>query len=234
MITRRLTLTVFIAVILINVSTSSHGTEKSMDDSAQSDTLSDKIDNLTQRLKGEAIISGSFTQLRFAKDLKTPLSSNGHFIYWRDKGIYWQTNAPFPQAITYTTQKTIHWKSPGVPIKSKKNNRRDKHFREILLSLFSFDTDLLEEKFSTLWDISDQQWELELTPINTLTRRALDNARLSGNEYVQHIVLVTSQGNKLDMTFSDVEPLNEITHQQCTTLFGLSINRCNDLVGKVQ
>lgn len=234
MIARRLNLTVFIAALLIHVSSLTYGVENTKDESTQSNALPDKINALTQKLKTDAIIHGKFIQRRFVKDLQQPLSSSGHFIYWRDKGIYWQTDIPFPQAITYSTKRTTHWKALGVPLKSKKNSRREKHFRNVLLSLFSFDIELLEKKFTTHWEISDQEWQLELTPAGNLTRRALDNAQLFGDTYIQNIALTTSQGDKLDITFDEIGPLEKITHQQCVNLFGFSVNDCNDLVGNAQ
>lgn len=187
------------------------------------------VEQLTEQLQAERIISGQFIQQRWLEGLDKPLQSEGQFTYWRDQGIYWQTDQPFPQAITYSRDKTTVWKQPGLPVGTASNTRRDKHFRTILLSLFSFDIDQLQQQFSSRWTLDDSAWQLQLTPTHTIAQRAIKQASLSGAEHIEHIEIISGNGETLQIHFSNLQRLESISHQQCVNQFDYSIDHCQQL-----
>jgi outer membrane lipoprotein-sorting protein len=188
--------------------------------------LKQQIAELSQSLRSNLIVKGQFTQQRFVKGLNQPLISEGEFIYWRDKGIYWQTDRPFPQATTYKADKTIVWTAPGVADDKKNNSRRDKQFRKILLSMFSFDIKQLQQRFDTEWNISNQQWQLQLTPKDKMTRRAIESAHLEGQQFLQKITINNRNGEQLIIQFLNMQAENSIPKNSCVSQFGFNIDEC--------
>lgn len=188
-----------------------------------------EIEKISQLIRSIHLISGSFEQQRKLPELNKPLISTGHFIYWKDQGIYWQTDTPYRQATTYSKEKTIIWKSPGIPAGEASNSSRDKHFRRILFSLFDFDLRQLEQKFETQWSIAAQQWQLDLIPSDTITRHAISSARLVGSDHIQQIEMTGSNNEKIVINFSQTQISNHSSHDMCVNKFGFSINTCNQL-----
>ena len=196
----------------------------------QNQVQNQKVEQLVKKMQAIPLITGAFNQHRSIEGLAKPLLSSGSFIYWQDQGIYWQTDKPFSQAITYVKNKTITWRSPGIPAGIESNSNRDKHFRRILLSLFTFDVRQLQQQFNTHWQFSGQQWQLSLTPKDTITRYALDRAQLSGAEHIQRIDIISARGEQLTIDFLDIQPLSNSSHDMCVNQFGFRIDTCKQLV----
>jgi hypothetical protein len=218
-----------LTALLLSAATEHRTATAGLQDPAEQASLQQQIAQLSETLRSAEVVSGQFTQLREIKGLNKPLQSSGHFIYWRDRGIYWHTELPFPQAITYTQQHTISWTAPGIPSKDKHNSRKDKQFRQMLLTMFSFDLSQLEQQFSSQWQIDEPQWQLLLTPSNRLTRRGLQSATLSGQQFIQQILIINPQGEQLQISFSDMLASTGISQTSCIDQFGFSAEDCQSL-----
>lgn len=184
---------------------------------------------LAQALQAEPVVSGQFSQQRQLHGIEKPLVSSGRFVYWRDQGIYWQTDQPFPQAITYARDQTVRWAAPGIPAGERSDSRRDRQFRQMLLTLFSFDLQRLQQQFETRWHIDLPHWQLQLTPLDNIARRALSRASLSGGRFIEHLEIVSARGETLRIDFSDLHSEAAISHQRCVNQFGYSIDQCQQL-----
>lgn len=197
------------------------------------DSVGESATSLIQRLQQTALVAGDFNQQRTVPGLTQALRSKGNFIYWRGQGIYWNTQQPYPQAITYSRNKTTLWQAPGIAFAGKNSGSRDHHFRRLLLALFSFDRVQLDEQFHSQWQINDKHWQLNLRPKNPITRRAIDSASLSGTDFIEQLQIVTSNGEQLLIEFSQNRKLAQAEQSLCIDFFGFSIDDCKQMAAAI-
>src|SRR5690606_14721004 len=130
------------------------------------------IQNVIQQLNSVTVIHGKFEQQKQLQGLDYPLTSSGHFIFWKEKGLYLASDTPFFNASTITPDNIIHWQENGTgSISEEQSGLIHREISRTLLAFFSVDVALIEERFTTEWQFDGKNWQLLLTPRHDMVRK---------------------------------------------------------------
>lgn len=170
-------------------------------------------EQLSRQITQHQIVRGRFEQWRTLTGIPRPIRSSGHFIYWRDHGLYWETGKPISQASTFTPDAIIHWQS-GIDLQQtkrqsdKSSSPVQKQISRILLAVFGGDIQSLEKLFNSYWSTDQEQktkqWTVELTPTAASIKRVVEKITLSGGDYISNLNLDASNGDTTRIHFTDL------------------------------
>jgi outer membrane lipoprotein-sorting protein len=181
---------------------------------------------ITAQLEARSKVQGHFIQTKTLEGMTNGLQSEGEFTFWRDHGIYWATQRPVKQAITYRSDKTLKWQA-GESEPEEMHRRKDKEFRKILMAIFSFDTEQLALQFDQQWQTENDSWQLQLSPNSRTAGRFLDHIVLWGTAGIEGLRITNRNGESLTIEFSDEQQLEHIDKSVCISHFGYTAVQCD-------
>ncbi len=180
---------------------------------ASTDALKESI---TAKLKSNPLMAGEFVKTKALSGFPRPIKSTGHFTYWREQGLYWETLKPFAHATTFKPDEVIHWKDGARQHAEQQNaDAAQKHISRILLSIFNGNLDGLEDYFHIQWQDSDGEWRIVLEPSHHMVKKTLSNIQLSGGEYIETLDIINTNGDKTLISFANIHPLDIAPQDQC-------------------
>lgn len=178
------------------------------------------IKKIVQQLNAVTLISGQFEQQKQLQGLDYPLSSSGHFIFWKDKGLYLASDKPFFNATTITLNQIIHWREDGSgSLSQEQSGLIQREISRTLLAFFSADLTLIEERFNTQWQFDETGWQLLLTPRHEMVRKQMHSAQLRGADYIESLRLTGGNGDITLLTFTNITDRAAPTAEQCRWFF---------------
>jgi len=159
------------------------------------------------------VIKGRFEQLRHLTGIPRPIRSSGRFIYWRDHGLYWETQKPIAQASTFTADAIIHWQATSRSPQVEQNSSPiQQQVSRILLAVFGGDIQSLESLFDSHGQSESKaeikQWTVELIPTMDAVKQVVEKISLSGEDYIQRLSLNASNGDSTQIQFSTIRVLS--------------------------
>lgn len=189
--------------------------------------------SIARQLAQHIIIRGNFAQTREVEGIPRGLRSRGHYVFWRDHGIYWATQLPQQRAMTYRNDKTLQWSNDNSQ-PQEMNSTADKYLRRILMTVFSFDAQQLNEQFEQQWEVESARWNLLLVPKQSTTKRFLQEIALRGKTDIESLSLVRTNGETLTIDFQDSQPLESMNLESCTNYFAYSLTECERILHAAQ
>ena len=186
-------------------------------------------EEIADKIRSHTVVRGEFEQLREVPGLPGGLRSQGEFTFWREHGIYWATLQPVHRQITYRSDQTLAWpEEDGTP--QTLNSRQDRQLRGLLMSVFSFDLQQLEQDFSSHWSIDGDHWGVTLTPRSHSTRRFLESVTLGGSDTLSSLRIASRNGEVLSTQFRQLSSPDRLSASDCTALFAYSASECEQLL----
>jgi len=174
-------------------------------------------EQLSRKLRQHPVVKGEFEQLRNLAGIPRPIRSRGRFIYWRDHGLYWETNEPISQAATFTPNAIIHWQSATNLQQTERNSSPiQKQISRILLAVFGGDIKSLEQLFESRWSSGSKIWTVDLIPSIAAVKQVVEKISLSGEDYVNNLSLVASNGDATHIQFSNIRAFNQPGVDDCS------------------
>ncbi|WP_255377182.1 outer membrane lipoprotein carrier protein LolA [Cellvibrio sp. PSBB006] len=174
------------------------------------------MQNVVQQLNSATVIHGKFEQQKQLQGLDYPLTSSGHFIFWKEKGLYLASDTPFFNASTITLDNIIHWQENGTgSISEEQSGLIQREISRTLLAFFSADVALIEERFTTEWQFDGKNWQLLLTPRHDMVRKQMRSAELRGEDYIESLRIVGENGDVTQLNFTDINSSDSPTPEQC-------------------
>lgn len=166
------------------------------------------LDTLLAELKERVLVTGTFTQNKTIKGLSKSIQSTGFFVYWREQGIYLQTEQPFFNGVTIGKNGAVQWLAPGeINSNSVPENLVRKEINTLLLSILTADLVAIEERFSLSWSLRDTHWSVVLMPKSKLVAKALSRVELGGrrgqNSALEFVNVVQEDGGITALTFEN-------------------------------
>ncbi|QQX79890.1 outer membrane lipoprotein carrier protein LolA [Shewanella sp. KX20019] len=178
-----------------------------------------ELTQLSKQLAPSAQAKGLFTQYRQLKVLKQPLISRGSFVFSKQQGVIWQQLSPFESTLILQAGRLIQIDSQGqVQVsdaqQSPSANQLSQLMPILLNALLSGDLPTLEQHFKlSLQSTSstDAQWQLGLTPIDPLVKKAMPRLVLIGEQHIQTLILFSDNQDRSRIEFSAINdaPLTE-------------------------
>lgn len=151
------------------------------------------LDQLSARLAAPAVVRGPFIQEKHLRALPQPLTSNGHFVLSRERGLLWQLQSPLQQDYRIDPQGIARridgqWQQqPGQDVAAQQSR--------LFLAVLQGDRSGLERDFQLSLSGSAERWELLLTPRSLLLRQIFSDIRIQGGALVERIEMRETQGD---------------------------------------
>lgn len=166
-------------------------------------------EQLFLQIRQHQVVKGRFEQLRTLTGIPRPIHSSGRFIYWRDHGLYWETQEPISQASTFTLDAIIHWQTTTTPQQADRSSSPiQRQISRILLAVFGGDIQSLEKLFDSRWSSGSEsgakQWTVDLTPTMAAVKQVVEKITLSGGKYVKKLSLDASNGDTTQIQFTNI------------------------------
>lgn len=164
------------------------------------------LDRVGERLQQVNVLRADFRQEKQMKMLRRPLLSSGTYLFAAEHGIYWHTVKPFDSVFMLTPQ-AIYQKSAGsealaVDVATKPALAG---FTQVFLSLFSGDSQVLEEKFALFFQGKDEDWQLGLRPKGMVMKKVIDRLVLQGGETVTQLDIFEANGDHTRIFFENIQ-----------------------------
>jgi outer membrane lipoprotein-sorting protein len=175
-----------------------------------------QIDQVVKRLSEIQVVHGDFNQQKKLQGLAYPLSAQGTFIFWRDKGLYIATEKPFFNALTITGGEIITWQQNGTGIiAAEQSGLIQREINKTLLAFFSADIALIQQRFIADWVFEQNQWQLTLTPRLDLIKKNMRTATMNGDQFLQKLVVTAANGDETIIEFNSQVESAAPTVVQC-------------------
>lgn len=165
------------------------------------DSLVDRVRGLMQQ---PAVISGRFEQVRELAGFPKPVASRGHFIVARERGVVWQTEAPFASSVRLTRNEILQKAGDTVTMRmSADKEPAVRAINGVMFSLLAGDLAQLEQRFSIAGKVDGTHWSLQLTPRDASLAQVMTRIDLSGQRFVESVDMLDANGDRTRIRLLD-------------------------------
>ncbi len=163
----------------------------------------ESLSEIGRRLAKNAMICADFTQSKSLRALTRPLVSRGRLVFIAEKGVLWQVRKPFPSQVLIKKDALISWDGEGKPRRlGFGKNPIFRSLSRVFLAVFSGEIDRLRETFEIESAVSQSNWRLILTPLDTGFSAIIAKIRASGGRFVDELRIEEGRGDKTVIRFS--------------------------------
>jgi hypothetical protein len=149
------------------------------------------------------ILCGHFDQSKVLVGLTKPVKSSGRFCVVAGKGILWRTLQPFASTLRLTRDEIIE--SRGDEVTQRLSAAQEPGVRvinDLLFSLLAGDLRRLTDTFSVDGKVGRNSWDATLAPRGSGMRGIIAGIELSGDNYVDHVLIRETGGDMTVIAFS--------------------------------
>lgn len=167
-------------------------------------------------LRDAKVMRGQFVYKKFLKEIPQPLISCGEFVFARELGIDWHTREPFDSDFVLTARGMTQRDDGKITLQmSAAEQPAVQVVAHIFLALLSLDMGSLQNSFALSgWQQGkpgSETWQVGLRPTVSAIASVFKEAVVSGTAQVETLVLRDANGDRTEISFSDVQYGNNIT-----------------------
>lgn len=174
---------------------------------------STELTQLSKELVPSTQAKGLFTQYRQLKVLKKPLISQGDFVFSKQHGVIWQQLSPFETTLILQAGRLTQIDSQGqIQVSDAQHstsaNKLSQLMPTLLNALLSGDLATLKQYFKLSLQSptsTNAQWQLGLTPIDPIVKKALPRLVLIGEQHIQTLILFSDNQDRSRIEFSSID-----------------------------
>ena len=178
-------------------------------------------DGVRARLARPAVLRGEFAQEKQLQGFRNPLKSSGDFLLLRDRGIAWNTRAPFASSTRLTRKKLLATMPDGstrVLIDASASPGMAA-VNSLLMALVAGDLDALSTRFALKETLrADGGWSLALQPRDAALKQAFTSIVLDGDRYVRAVEIVEPGGDRTTIRFAGLREAPPATRAEAAQL----------------
>ena len=156
---------------------------------------------LTNRLHQADHIEGTFLQKRFISVLSVPLESSGLFTFGKESGVAWHTLEPIESLLQIDLQ---HGVLAGATADQLQQVTSSQVVADIFLGVLSGELERLAGLFSVTELPAEDGWRLQLTPHTSQLADQIASILVSGDEFVETVVLQEGNGDRTEIVLQVV------------------------------
>lgn len=162
------------------------------------------FDSIAERIERTPVLRGTFTQEKQVEGFRNPLRSSGRFVLAAERGLLWETLAPFPSEVVLT-QARIASRQPDGSWRVEADAARQPGLAAINATFFALmagDAAALSSRFdgeATL--LPEGRWQLALTPKPGPLAQAFATLQIEGARFVEKVTLDDTQGDQTRIAF---------------------------------
>ena len=173
---------------------------------AQTLTLDTLKTALQAPLQSGDALHGHFVQQRWLKQMSKPVQSEGEFTLVPDKLLLWQMEKPFPLTLRVREDGVAQRDAQGKWQPGAQNSRQ----MALFMAVLGGDLPTLEKTFALTLTGSIDNWQLQLTPKDTLLQHIFTRITLHGDTFVREVVLEETQGDRSVLRFIDTKAITPL------------------------
>ncbi|MFP2910918.1 LolA family protein [Pyxidicoccus sp. 3LFB2] len=165
------------------------------------------VEGVRARLDDAPVLRGAFEQKKTVAGFKKPLVSRGQFLLSRQKGILWDTRAPFASRLTVTRKSLSAEQDTGGAAYRMDAGKEPAlaAVNELLFALLSGDVASLSTRFRIEGElVGTSGWKLLLTPTDAGLARIFKSVRLEGDRFVRQVQLEETRGDSSVILFDQL------------------------------
>lgn len=164
------------------------------------------IEKLAAHLGVKAFQSGQFSQQRTLQGFSRKLQSSGRFYFWRDHGLYWETQKPFFRALSYGGDQVVGWDVDGQVVSQQRTGIIQLQVNKVLMAMLGADLVKLQQLFNVeLNATGDQRWRLQLTPRDLAVAKGIKSIELNGLDSIEQAIVIAPSGDRSVIDFSNMQ-----------------------------
>lgn len=178
-------------------------------------------DGVRARLAKPAVLRGEFAQEKRLHGFKNPLKSSGDFLLLRDRGIAWNTRAPFASSTRLTRKKLLATMPDGSTrvLIDASTSPGMAAVNALLMALVAGDLDALATRFSMQETLrADGGWSLALQPRDIALKQAFTAIVLEGDRYVRAVEITEPGGDHTRIRFAGLREAPPATRAEASQL----------------
>lgn len=151
------------------------------EDTAQNADVS--LSALSDSLKPQGAVRGEFEQTRTLKALKRPLLSRGSFVFSPEQGLMWAQSQPFENLLILSETRMLSRDSEGLWQQTEVDAKAGPATLMPMLvkAMMGGDMATLEQHFSLTLNVTDNRWQLSLSPKDSDIKALFTAIELEGS-----------------------------------------------------
>ena len=178
-------------------------------------------DGVRARLAKPVVLRGEFVQEKQLHGFRNPLKSSGDFLLLRDRGIAWNTRAPFASSTRLTRKKLLATMPDGSThvLIDASTSPGMAAVNALLMALVAGDLDALATRFTLKETLrADGGWSLALQPRDAALKQAFSRIVLDGDRYVRGVEIMEPAGDRTRIRFNGLREAPPATRQEAAQL----------------
>ena len=178
-------------------------------------------DGVRARLAKPAVLRGAFEQEKQLQGFRNPLKSSGDFLLLRERGIAWNTRAPFASSTRLTRKKLLATLPDGSTqvLIDAASSPGMAAVNALLMALVAGDLDALSTRFVLKETLrADGGWSLALQPRDTALKQVFSAIVLDGDRYVRSVQISEPGGDRTKIRFANLREAPPATRQEAAQL----------------
>ena len=183
--------------------------------------LAGNADGVQARLAKPAVLRGEFVQEKQLKGFRNPLKSSGDFLLLRERGVLWNTRAPFASTTSLTRGKLLTRLPDGSTqtVIETKDAPAMQSVAALMMALMAGDVGALRARFDLTESVhQDGSWTLAMTPRDATLKRAISRIDLQGARHVQAVEIVEAGGDRTRIRFNALKEAPPPTAREAAQL----------------
>ena len=173
------------------------------------------------RLAKPVLLRGEFVQEKQLHGFRNPLKSSGDFLLLRERGIAWNTRAPFASSTRLTRSKLLATMPDGSSrvLIDASSSPGMAAVNALLMALVAGDLDALAARFTLKETLrGDAGWSLALQPRDATLKQAFSSIVLDGDRYVRGVQISEPGGDTTRIRFANLREAPPATRQEAAQL----------------
>ena len=173
------------------------------------------------RLAKPVLLRGEFVQEKQLHGFRNPLKSSGDFLLLRERGIAWNTRAPFASSTRLTRSKLLATMPDGSSrvLIDASSSPGMAAVNALLMALVAGDLDALAARFTLKETLrGDAGWSLALQPRDATLKQAFSSIVLDGDRYVRAVEIVEPGGDRTKIRFAALRESPPATRAEAAQL----------------
>lgn len=169
----------------------------------------DTLDTITSRIAQHNAIRAQFVQTKKMAALKKPLVIQGNLLYVKNEGVLWEIERPYRITYVLNDSRIVEIAANGT---RQVRNARDvpglSQIGQIFQAMLGGDAAALTKYFDARIMEQPSQWDVLLKPRQQQLQQFLTQIQLSGDEFVQDIVIGEANGDTTQIHLNNAQAVS--------------------------
>jgi len=178
------------------------------------------VQTITSRLGQLSGVASSFRQTQTLVALRTPVSSSGSLLFFREKGVVWTTDSPIEQTFVITDAGVQVWdtqddkEGANADAKTRSGIKGVAQVARMMQAMLSGDLSALYSQFDVRAQGTAAAWQMDLSPNQPQLAQVIKRVQLRGGAFLNAIRITFSHGDVTDIALSQQRALTQLSSQQ--------------------